>query len=201
MWRSQYSGKPIQRSYLRNISKLNSECSRSWRSGNDVWICLFGNKQLFSFESLCPPTGERNGSFEKEWSTWFSVADCKTQVTVRYQDQRPVSVEKVVISSQHSSEIEQPQIKEALIEQVVKKVIPADLLSENVEYYINSTGRFVTGGSRDFGMTGRKIIVDTYGGHGSHGGGAFKEKIHLKWIARVPIFNPLCGKELSMPQV
>lgn len=103
--------------------------------------------------------------------------DGKTQVTVEYNGDRPVRVDTVVVSSQHSPEVEQEQIREDIIREVVKKVVPAAMLDENTKYYINPTGRFVIGGpAGDCGLTGRKIIVDTYGGMARHGGGAFSGK-------------------------
>ena len=104
--------------------------------------------------------------------------DGKSQVTVEYdEDNQPVRVDTVVISTQHSPEVSLAQIREDMIEQVVKKVIPSHLLDENTKYFINPTGRFVIGGPHgDSGLTGRKIIVDTYGGIGHHGGGAFSGK-------------------------
>jgi S-adenosylmethionine synthetase len=103
--------------------------------------------------------------------------DGKAQVSVKYVDGKPVSVEKVVVSTQHEEDINYSEIKEAVIEEVIKKVIPANMLSKNVEYFINPTGKFVIGGPQgDAGLTGRKIIVDTYGGAAPHGGGAFSGK-------------------------
>jgi len=107
----------------------------------------------------------------------FLRPDGKSQVAVRYKDGKPVGIEKVVISTQHHEDVTNETLREAIIEEVVKKVIPADLLNSNVEYFINPTGRFVIGGPQgDAGLTGRKIIVDTYGGTYSHGGGAFSGK-------------------------
>ncbi|MEO1927440.1 MAG: methionine adenosyltransferase [Nautiliaceae bacterium] len=103
--------------------------------------------------------------------------DGKAQVSIKYVDGKPVSVEKVVVSTQHEPDINYSEIKEAVIEEVIKKVIPANMLSKNVEYFINPTGKFVIGGPQgDAGLTGRKIIVDTYGGAAPHGGGAFSGK-------------------------
>ena len=104
--------------------------------------------------------------------------DGKSQVTVEYdEDNRPVRVDTVVISTQHSPEVSLQQIREDMIGQVVKHVIPSELLDENTKYFINPTGRFVIGGPQgDSGLTGRKIILDTYGGIGRHGGGAFSGK-------------------------
>lgn len=103
--------------------------------------------------------------------------DGKTQVTVEYKDNKPVRIDTIVISTQHSPEVSQEQIKKDIKEFVINAVIPAELLDENTKYFINPTGRFVVGGPQgDSGLTGRKIIVDTYGGYGRHGGGAFSGK-------------------------
>ena len=103
--------------------------------------------------------------------------DGKTQVTVEYDDNKVVRIDAIVISTQHDEHVSQEQIREDLMEHVIKHVIPAELLDESTKYYINPTGRFVVGGPQgDSGLTGRKIIVDTYGGYGRHGGGAFSGK-------------------------
>lgn len=103
--------------------------------------------------------------------------DGKSQVTVEYEDGKPVAVDTIVISTQHAAETEQNQICRDMIEYVIKPVIPAELLTEKTRYLINPTGRFVIGGpTGDTGLTGRKIIVDTYGGYAPHGGGAFSGK-------------------------
>lgn len=103
--------------------------------------------------------------------------DAKSQVSVRYENDKPVEVVNVVISTQHTASVAHATIEKYLIENVIKKVIPASMLSKNTEYLINPTGRFVIGGPQgDSGLTGRKIIVDTYGGWGRHGGGAFSGK-------------------------
>ena len=103
--------------------------------------------------------------------------DGKSQVTVAYEDGRPVAVDAVVISTQHAPEVSQEEIRAAILEQVIRPVIPAELLNDDTKYYINPTGRFVLGGpAGDCGLTGRKIIVDTYGGYAPHGGGAFSGK-------------------------
>mgnify|MGYP002517422045 CR=1 FL=1 len=100
--------------------------------------------------------------------------DGKTQVTVEYVDGKPVRIDAIVISSQHAPEVENAQIRKDIIEHVINAVVPAEMLDENTKYYINPTGRFVIGGPQgDAGLTGRKIIVDTYGGMARHGGGAF----------------------------
>ena len=103
--------------------------------------------------------------------------DGKSQVTVEYEGSRPVRIEAVVISAQHSDSVKNETLREDIREQVIKHVVPANLLDKNTKYFINPTGRFVIGGPMgDCGVTGRKIIVDTYGGVGSHGGGAFSGK-------------------------
>ena len=103
--------------------------------------------------------------------------DGKSQVTVEYDDGKPVRVDTVVISSQHGPEVSTEQLRADIMENVIRQVIPAQLLDENTKYFINPTGRFVVGGPQgDSGLTGRKIIVDTYGGYARHGGGAFSGK-------------------------
>ena len=107
----------------------------------------------------------------------FLRPDGKTQVTVEYEGNNPVRVHTILISTQHSEEVENEVIRENLIEKVIKEVIPANLLDEETKIYINPTGRFVIGGPQgDTGLTGRKIIIDTYGGYSRHGGGAFSGK-------------------------
>lgn len=107
----------------------------------------------------------------------FLRPDSKSQVSIQYINDKPIRVDTVVISSQHAPDVTYENLKESIIEEVVRKVIPENLLDENTKYFINPTGRFVVGGPMgDCGLTGRKIIVDTYGGQGSHGGGAFSGK-------------------------
>jgi S-adenosylmethionine synthetase len=107
----------------------------------------------------------------------FLKPDAKSQVTVEYREGRPHAIHTVVVSSQHSEAVSLKQLEEFIVEEVVKRVIPSDLLSEKTKYLINPTGRFVVGGPvGDCGLTGRKIIVDTYGGYSRHGGGAFSGK-------------------------
>jgi len=107
----------------------------------------------------------------------FLRPDSKSQVSIQYVDHKPVRVDTVVISSQHVPEVSYETIKEGIIEEVVRKIIPAYLMDDKTRFLINPTGRFVIGGPMgDCGLTGRKIIVDSYGGHGAHGGGAFSGK-------------------------
>ncbi len=121
--------------------------------------------------------------------------DSKSQVTIEYVNDKPARVHTVVISTQHAPDVSHEKIRKDMIEKVIKKVIPAKLLDKNTVYHVNPTGRFVIGGPHgDSGVTGRKIIVDTYGGHGGHGGGAFSGKDPTKvdrsaayaarWIAK-----------------
>jgi S-adenosylmethionine synthetase len=107
----------------------------------------------------------------------FVRPDGKSQVSVRYENDRPVAIDAVVVSTQHAEDVKWKTLREAVIEEVIKKEIPSKLLSPKTKYYVNPTGRFVVGGPMgDSGLTGRKIIVDTYGGWGRHGGGAFSGK-------------------------
>ncbi len=113
----------------------------------------------------------------KDGTLSYLRPDGKTQVTVEYEDNKPVRIDTIVISTQHGPEVEQNQIERDLMENVIKVVVPAELLDDKTRYFINPTGRFVIGGPQgDSGLTGRKIIVDTYGGYGRHGGGAFSGK-------------------------
>lgn len=113
----------------------------------------------------------------KGGEAYFLRPDSKSQVTVEYRDGKPVKVKNVVISTQHSPEVEYSKLKETIIDGVIKAVIPADYIGRDTVFHVNPTGRFVVGGPQgDCGLTGRKIIVDTYGGMGRHGGGAFSGK-------------------------
>ena len=119
---------------------------------------------------------ERQAHLRKDGRLPWLRPDAKSQVTLRYVDGRPVGAETVVLSTQHEPDLTHKQIEEAVIEEIIKKVMPAEWL-ENTRYLVNPTGRFVTGGPMgDCGLTGRKIIVDTYGGSCPHGGGAFSGK-------------------------
>ena len=135
----------------------------------------------------------------------YLYADGKTQVTVEYDDDKPVKVTAVVVSSQHSADIELSQLRNDIIEKVIKTTIPADLIDDDTEYFVNPTGRFVIGGPHgDSGLTGRKIIVDTYGGYARHGGGAFSGKDPTKvdrsaayasrWVAKNIVAAGLADK-------
>ena len=127
--------------------------------------------------SLAHKLAKRLTEVRKNGTLDYLRPDGKSQVTVEYDDGKPVRIDAVVISSQHSPDITQEQLHEDIRREVIEKVIPTELLDENTKYYINPTGRFVVGGPQgDSGLTGRKIIVDTYGGYARHGGGAFSGK-------------------------
>ena len=120
---------------------------------------------------------ERHGELRKDGRLPWLRPDAKSQVTVRYIDGKPTQIETIVISTQHHPDVTHEQIKEAVIEEIVKPVFPKHMLKSDTKYLINPTGRFVIGGPLgDTGLTGRKIIVDTYGGYSRHGGGAFSGK-------------------------
>ena len=127
--------------------------------------------------SLAHKLAKRLTEVRKSGLLEYLRPDGKTQVTVEYDNGKPVRVDAVVISSQHSPEVSQEQLHTDIKREVIEKVIPAEMLDEHTKYYINPTGRFVVGGPQgDTGLTGRKIIVDTYGGYARHGGGAFSGK-------------------------
>jgi len=120
---------------------------------------------------------QRLAQVRKSGSLDFLRPDGKSQVTIEYENGTPLRVDTIVVSSQHIPEVGYDQLKEAIVEEVIKKVIPSDMIDGETRYFINPTGRFVIGGPMgDCGLTGRKIIVDTYGGQGSHGGGCFSGK-------------------------
>lgn len=120
---------------------------------------------------------QRQSELRKDGRLPFLRPDAKSQVTMRYVDGKPTQIETVVISTQHNPEVSHAQLSESVIEEIIKPVLPANLLAKDVRYLINPTGRFVIGGPMgDCGLTGRKIIVDTYGGAARHGGGAFSGK-------------------------
>ena len=155
--------------------------------------------------SLAHALSKRLTEVRKNGTLPYLRPDGKTQVTVEYENDRPVRVDTVVISTQHAEEIPLSQIRADLLEQVVKPVIPAELLDADTKYYVNPTGRFVIGGpAGDSGLTGRKIIVDTYGGYARHGGGAFSGKDPTKvdrsaayaarWVAKNVVAAGLARK-------
>jgi len=127
--------------------------------------------------ALAHRLSRRLAQVRKDGTLRYLRPDGKSQVTVEYEDDRPVRVEAIVISTQHQEDVTQTQIREDIIENVIRPVVPAALIDENTTIFVNPTGRFVIGGPQgDSGLTGRKIIVDTYGGYAHHGGGAFSGK-------------------------
>ena len=148
---------------------------------------------------------QRLAEVRKEGIIPYLRPDGKAQISVKYVDDKPVSVETVVVSTQHAPDVAQEKIHEDVINEVIKKVIPAELLSETTVFHINPTGKFVIGGPQgDAGLTGRKIIVDTYGGSCPHGGGAFSGKDPTKvdrsaayaarWVAKNLVASGACDK-------
>ncbi|QOP42929.1 methionine adenosyltransferase [Sulfurimonas sediminis] len=148
---------------------------------------------------------ERLAEVRKEGIIPYLRPDGKAQVSVKYVDEKPISVETVVISTQHAPEVSQEQIHKDVIAEVIRKVIPAEMMDENTVFHINPTGKFVIGGPQgDAGLTGRKIIVDTYGGSCPHGGGAFSGKDPTKvdrsaayaarWVAKNLVAAGACDK-------
>ena len=120
---------------------------------------------------------KRQAEVRKNGTLPWLRPDAKSQITFRYQDGKPVGIDAVVLSTQHAPEIDQKDLQEAVMEEIIKPVLPAEWLDAHTKYFINPTGRFVIGGPfGDCGLTGRKIIVDTYGGMARHGGGAFSGK-------------------------
>ena len=127
--------------------------------------------------SLAHKLAKRLTDVRKNGTLDYLRPDGKSQVTVEYEGNRPVRVDAVVISTQHAPEVEMEALRKDILEHVIRPVVPAELLDEQTKYYVNPTGRVVVGGPQgDSGLTGRKIIVDTYGGYGRHGGGAFSGK-------------------------
>ncbi|MGI5894336.1 MAG: methionine adenosyltransferase [Candidatus Merdivicinus sp.] len=155
--------------------------------------------------SLAHKLSKRLTEVRKNGTLPYLRPDGKTQVTVEYEDEKPVRVDTIVVSSQHSEDVSLDQIRQDIIEKVVKPIVPAELLDENTRYFVNPTGRFVIGGpAGDSGLTGRKIIVDTYGGYARHGGGAFSGKDPTKvdrsaayaarWVAKNVVAAGLAKK-------
>mgnify|MGYP000022856923 FL=1 len=127
--------------------------------------------------SLAHKMAQRLAAVRKDGTLPYLRPDGKTQVTVEYDGYTPVRVDAVVVSTQHSADVSLDTIRRDMIEQVIRPIVPAELLDDNTKIYVNPTGRFVVGGPQgDSGLTGRKIIVDTYGGYARHGGGAFSGK-------------------------
>ncbi len=176
---------------LTSIDKQSPDISQGVTEGEGLFKEQGAGDQGLMFGYACNDTPElmpmpimmahkltqRLADVRKTNTLDFLRPDSKSQVSIRYIEDRPVSIDTVVISSQHAPDVTYESIRDGIIEEVVKKVIPAELMDKNTRFLINPTGRFVVGGPMgDCGLTGRKIIVDTYGGQGSHGGGAFSGK-------------------------
>ncbi len=176
---------------LTSIDRQSPDISQGVTEGEGLFVEQGAGDQGLMFGYACNETPElmpmpitfahkltkRLTDVRKSGLLNFLRPDSKSQVSIQYIDDKPIRVDTVVVSSQHTPDVTYETLKEGIIEEVVRKVIPAELLDENTKYFINPTGRFVVGGPMgDCGLTGRKIIVDTYGGQGSHGGGAFSGK-------------------------
>jgi S-adenosylmethionine synthetase len=176
---------------LTSIDKQSPDISMGVTEGEGMFKDQGAGDQGIMFGYACNETPElmpmpillshqlvkRLADVRKSGELHFLRPDSKSQVSIRYENDRPVYVDTVVISSQHTPDVTHETIQEGIIDAVVRKVIPANLMDANTKIFINPTGRFVVGGPMgDCGLTGRKIIVDTYGGAGRHGGGAFSGK-------------------------
>ena len=176
---------------LTTIDKQSPDISMGVTEGEGMFKDQGAGDQGIMFGYACNETPElmpmpillshqlvkRLADVRKSGELHFLRPDSKSQVSIRYENDKPVYVDTVVISSQHTPDVSHETIQEGIIDAVVKKVIPAGLMDANTKVFINPTGRFVVGGPMgDCGLTGRKIIVDTYGGAGRHGGGAFSGK-------------------------
>lgn len=176
---------------LTTIDKQSPDISQGVTEGEGLFKEQGAGDQGLMFGFACNETPElmpmpiifahrltkRLADVRKSGLLSFLRPDGKSQVSIQYINDKPVRVDSVVVSSQHSPEVQYETLKEGILEEVIKKIIPAEMLDEKTKYFINPTGRFVVGGPMgDCGLTGRKIIVDTYGGQGSHGGGAFSGK-------------------------
>lgn len=173
------------------LGKQSQDIAMGVNEGEGKFLDLGAGDQGLMFgyadnetESFMPMTidlshrlAKRLADVRKDGTLPLLRADGKTQVTAQYVDGKIARLDAIVVSTQHAEEMTQAQIEEAIMEEVIKKTVPMDLIDKNTHFYINPTGRFVIGGPMgDCGLTGRKIIVDTYGGHGAHGGGAFSGK-------------------------
>jgi S-adenosylmethionine synthetase len=176
---------------LTSIDRQSPDISQGVTEGEGLFKEQGAGDQGLMFGYACNETAElmpmpiifahkltkRLATVRKNGMLPFLRPDGKSQVSIQYINDKPIRVDSVVVSSQHAPEVTYETLREAIIEEVVKQGIPADLMDEKTRFFINPTGRFVIGGPMgDCGLTGRKIIVDTYGGQGSHGGGAFSGK-------------------------
>lgn len=160
---------------------VDSDSQKEQGAGDQGLMFGYASNETDSFMPLTIDLSHRLvrelSRLRKDGSLSWLRPDSKSQVTAEYENGKVKRIESVVISTQHDDDVTNSQIKEALMELVIKKVVPSSWLDSKTNYHINPTGRFVVGGPQgDCGLTGRKIIVDTYGGHGAHGGGAFSGK-------------------------
>ena len=178
-------------SVISSIDKQSPDIAQGVNTGQGLYEEQGAGDQGLMFGFACNETAElmpmpivlahrltkRLSEVRKKGILPFVRPDGKSQVTIRYENRKPIHIDTVVLSTQHSPDVTYDRLKEALLAEVTQKVLPQELLDKNTKYFINPTGRFVLGGPHaDCGLTGRKIIVDTYGGVGSHGGGAFSGK-------------------------
>jgi len=176
---------------LTSIDRQSPDISQGVSEGEGMFTEQGAGDQGLMFGYACDETPElmpmpitfahkltqRMAEVRKSGLLPFLRPDSKSQVSIQYINDKPIRIDTVVISSQHAPDVTYENLKEGILEEIVKKVLPTELLDDKTKYFINPTGRFVVGGPMgDCGLTGRKIIVDTYGGHGSHGGGAFSGK-------------------------
>ncbi len=176
---------------IRAVDKQSPDISQGVSVGEGLYQSQGAGDQGLMFGYACDETPElmpmpivfahqlthKLAEVRKSGELGFLRPDGKSQVTIQYEDNQPIRIDTVVISSQHAPEVEHAELEEAIRETVIKKTLPAGMMDVDTRILINPTGRFVVGGPQgDCGLTGRKIIVDTYGGHGSHGGGAFSGK-------------------------
>ena len=176
---------------ITSIGKQSPDISQGVTEGEGLYKEQGAGDQGMMFGYACNDTPElmplpimlahriiiKHAELRQNGTLKYLRPDAKSQVTVEYEDHKPIRVHTVVVSTQHAPDVKYETIKADMIEKVAKQVIPANLLDSKTIYHINPTGRFVVGGPQgDCGLTGRKIIVDTYGGHGSHGGGCFSGK-------------------------
>jgi S-adenosylmethionine synthetase len=204
---------------LTSIDKQSPDISQGVTEGEGLYKDQGAGDQGLMFGYACDETAElmpmsimfahkltqKLSEVRKSGLLDFLRPDSKSQVSIRYENDRPVHVDTIVVSSQHTAEVAYETIKEGIIEEVIRKVIPAELMDGKTRFLINPTGRFVIGGPMgDCGLTGRKIIVDSYGGHGAHGGGAFSGKDPSKvdrsaaymgrYVAKNLVAAGLCAK-------